>query len=244
MLVDILLAVLLAATGVGMTFLGVHVTIHPPEDDTKKKKRKRLFYALGTIAVLITIAQGFWNGHKETTNSEQMTALKSKIDDLTSKPLQMVVQGFIQPIGVIPPDDTPFLTVGSPIKLNPHFANVGGSPVYGAKHIADILIVRINSTNDTEVRNQFKAKVAKMKENDKSDGLMLGRLGDMWRTVKSNSPLTNDDLSDIVSGRLRVYLLDHVWWKENSDGFTTCYWLQPPGKRYPNFKDYIWHGCD
>lgn len=59
---DILLAVLVFVLTAGTAYLGVYVTLHPPEDEKKKTQFKRLFVEL---TVLAAVAIGYQAFHTE-----------------------------------------------------------------------------------------------------------------------------------------------------------------------------------
>ena len=199
----------------------------------KRGSNGDLFFG-ACIAVALTACQAIDN-HRETTS------LRASIDKFTSKPMQMVIPGFMQPGGVVS-QKPKLLNIGEPIQLNFLFSNGGGSPVYGAKEASLIWIVRTNAEDEATIVSQFKTKI-EPKLTEKYEGSLVAAGGRIYHTIETDRPLTADDISDIISGRLSVFMLSHVWWNEKPEGFTTCYRLQPPENTSVTFEQTSWHVC-
>lgn len=70
------LSTVLAVFSIGMTYLGVHVTIHPPTQKESIRRSKLTFFVMGICALCLVIGQG------ARTSLTQMHAL-SQIETLT-----------------------------------------------------------------------------------------------------------------------------------------------------------------
>lgn len=66
---DILLAVVLAGFTFRLAYLGVYVSIHPPESDKQKKRFKREFWGLAILAVVLIGVQTVRNSTTYKENS-------------------------------------------------------------------------------------------------------------------------------------------------------------------------------
>jgi len=66
---DILLAVVLAGFTFRLAYLGVYVSIHPPESDKQKKRLKREFWGLAILAVVLIGVQTVRNSTTYKENS-------------------------------------------------------------------------------------------------------------------------------------------------------------------------------
>jgi hypothetical protein len=82
---DILLAVVPAGFTFRLAYLGVYVSIHPPESDKEKKRLKREFWGLAILAVVLIDVQAVRNSitHKENsiTQRENLKAQRSHLRD-------------------------------------------------------------------------------------------------------------------------------------------------------------------
>lgn len=82
---DILLAVVLAGFTFRLAYLGVYVSIHPPESDKQKKRLKREFWGLAILTVVLIGVQTVRNSitHKENsiTHKENSITQKEKLEN-------------------------------------------------------------------------------------------------------------------------------------------------------------------
>src|SRR6516165_696697 len=77
---DILLAVVLAGFTFRLAYLGVYVSIHPPESDQEKKRLKREFWGLAILAVVLIGVQTVRNSitHKENSITQKENSKTQK----------------------------------------------------------------------------------------------------------------------------------------------------------------------
>ena len=75
---DILLAVVLAGFTFRLAYLGVYVSIHPPESDKQKKRFKREFWGLAILAVILIGVQTVRNSitHKENSITQKESSAR------------------------------------------------------------------------------------------------------------------------------------------------------------------------
>lgn len=77
---DILLAVVLAGFTFRLAYLGVYVSIHPPESDKQKKRLKREFWGLAILTVVLIGVQTVRNSitHKENSITQKENSKTQK----------------------------------------------------------------------------------------------------------------------------------------------------------------------
>jgi hypothetical protein len=77
---DILLAVVLAGFTFRLAYLGVYVSIHPPESDKEKKRLKREFWGLAILAIVLIGVQTVKNSitHKENSITQRGNSITQK----------------------------------------------------------------------------------------------------------------------------------------------------------------------
>lgn len=83
---DITIAVSILATAVFMAYLGVDVTLHPPDTPKKIRNRKIAFWSLGIIAGALTVLQGVRNGLSQHELIEVIKNNKPIINVLPASP--------------------------------------------------------------------------------------------------------------------------------------------------------------
>lgn len=78
---DIGISASLAIVTILMAYLGVHVTLHPAESDSKRRAYKAGFFVCAGIAVALVVLQGARNGATQTANINAMSSLQKDVKD-------------------------------------------------------------------------------------------------------------------------------------------------------------------
>lgn len=81
MLCDVVISALLALLTIAMAYLGVHVTLHPTESPTLRKRYKWGFCLCALATVGLVVWQGVRNGRSQIRTSAQITALQGEVRD-------------------------------------------------------------------------------------------------------------------------------------------------------------------
>lgn len=76
MWLDILIAVLLAASTLGSAYMGLRVTLHGVESEKSRKRHKIAFWGLGIVSVILIGLQTTRNALTQKNLSEQLGAIK------------------------------------------------------------------------------------------------------------------------------------------------------------------------
>jgi hypothetical protein len=77
---DIILSTLLAILTIVMAYVGVHVTLHPPNESPKKQLLYKLgFFACGVLAVILVIVQGVRGLNSQRNATNEIDALQFDI---------------------------------------------------------------------------------------------------------------------------------------------------------------------
>lgn len=92
---DILLAVVLAGFTFRLAYLGVYVSIHPPESDKQKKRLKREFWGLAILTVVLIGVQTVRNSitHKENSITQKENSITQRENSKTQKESSARLQG-------------------------------------------------------------------------------------------------------------------------------------------------------
>lgn len=85
---DTLIGLGLLGTAAAMAWMGVRVSLYPPNAEAEKKSRKKWFLRLGGIAAVLTIAQGIRNG---LTQQDLLDAIARNKPTITVQPTPVTV---------------------------------------------------------------------------------------------------------------------------------------------------------
>src|SRR5690349_75856 len=87
MVADILLSVLLSILTIYMSYLGVHLTLHPADTPKLKRSYKLRFLIVSVAVIGIVIAQGIRNGLSQKESAKHIASLESDVAE-TRKQVQ------------------------------------------------------------------------------------------------------------------------------------------------------------
>src|SRR6266404_374403 len=83
---DIILSAALATLTIVMAYLGVHVTLHPPNESPRARLRyKAGFVICGILAVALVILQGIRTGKGQRDSATQIANLRSDIQGVKTE---------------------------------------------------------------------------------------------------------------------------------------------------------------
>jgi hypothetical protein len=81
-MVDVILSASLAVLTVIMTYLGIHVTLHPPNESPRAQHWYKVgFFVCGAFAVALVIAQGVRANKSQSSAANQIAGLRQDVAD-------------------------------------------------------------------------------------------------------------------------------------------------------------------
>jgi hypothetical protein len=126
--------------------------------------------------------------------------------------------------------------------------NYGGEPVHNVYHWFEVRIVRVGSDSDSSDRLMHQAFLSDALQaqskslSDGFQGLTIGKGEGVWTTMQI-PPLSQDEVKEILNGRIRIYVYTWIRWRDAERDVDLCEWLQaPPTTKIENDK-LIWHLC-
>jgi hypothetical protein len=137
---DIFISIGLLAVACAMAWIGVHVSLYPPNSETEKRHRKILFLVLGAVAIALTVAQGIRNGITQQELIRTISQNKPQVNVTVPAPTVIQEPPLAPQKATGPSDQHPTITLvdSSSVTLN-----TKGSPVTNA---------RLTLTHTTTVR--------------------------------------------------------------------------------------------
>jgi hypothetical protein len=84
-MLDIILAILSCAVGVGTAYLGLHLTMHAPKTDTHRLAYKAGFILCGLVSCGLVGLQTYRNSTGQKSLTQQISGLKSDLTDTKSQ---------------------------------------------------------------------------------------------------------------------------------------------------------------
>jgi hypothetical protein len=82
---DIIISASLTALTILMAYLGVHVTLHPPNESPRAQLLYKVgFFVCGILAVMLVITQGVRSRKSQSTASNEITTLKATLSSVRS----------------------------------------------------------------------------------------------------------------------------------------------------------------
>jgi hypothetical protein len=231
MFFDGVIAVLLGACAWRMAYLGVYVTIHPPESrkGRTKKSLKREFYLIGGLSTILILAQVF---RADRTYS----ALMSEIRKGRNASVSIFT---VTPPG---PSHLEDLVDGAPVLFNVKFL-VTENTARNMRDAVEAYLVDKPPLPEVSraVIGEFKSKEAK-KLNYQGQDMPAGT--GKWETV--SYPLNETQIKSVLDGTSTLYVVGTAHWvnPSGSDGhFDGCTYLQKPEGRRLTFDNSMWHSC-
>jgi hypothetical protein len=139
------------------------------------------------------------------------------------------------------------------ISVNLWLRNLGGEPV---DNVFTVFIVNLAGpgANSHATDREVHAKLLKdalqshsQMINDGKKGISVGKEQGVWVTMEtpnpSDPPLTQEQVDELMQGRLRMYVYAWSRWKDAPHDLDFCEWLQPPLTNELNNDKLIWHVC-
>jgi|ERR1700719_2547896 len=231
MLFDGIIAVLLGACAWRMAYLGVHVTIHPPElrKGRTKKSLKREFYLIGALSTILILIQVY-------RTDRTYNALLGEINKGRNAAVSMFT---VTPPG---PSHAEDLIDGAALKFNVKFM-VRENTARNMRDAVQLYLVDKPPSPDVSraVVAQFKSTESQQLNYQGQDmGIDTGR----WETV--SLPVEEKQIWGIMAGTSTLYIIGTAHWvnPSGSDGHSDgCTYLQKPDQRRITFENSVWHSC-
>jgi hypothetical protein len=141
-MLDILIAVLIVCVTLVTAYLGVHVTLHPPDTVTSKRWYKVGFFLCGLIGCCLVAIQTWRNGKTQGEIIKILTHTDTTTEQISKNTKQPPQVTITNPQVVIKPDPSlaipkgsmqvskwlPYPTNGTPIGVHVHILNTWPTP--------------------------------------------------------------------------------------------------------------------
>jgi hypothetical protein len=236
-ILDILISVVLVIASWRLAYLGLDVTLHPPSERSKKRVKWE-FWVWGIVAVILAIAQGARTQISQHHLDETLGKLGAGVQHIQDNPpkVEVKIPPVVQPpkhtnVNFMNPFDDPVRPLfpihqGEKCAVNIGYKNSGKFKVRASREGGSVLVVT------TKLSNAFR---------DYRDTLkLLGSGGDLnpsndqylYATYLSD-PLTDEQLSQLNSGKAALCAIGIVDWKDDSGHYEThfaqCLYYQGDG---------------
>jgi hypothetical protein len=209
---------------------------------------RRVGIVLGIIFLLMAFFKA-WQEQYEKANKILVPAPIQVTNQISVPPPQVVIiektteakhdlTSFVQFSGLTPitAQNNNVIAPGNRIGFNFSFQQKGPEPVDDLGNVEMVDIVDTNEKDaESNVRNKFKALVAKAIANTKKAGAKGHSLGigqGAWNSANTEKVLSPNDVDGILlTHKVRIYALGWLGWKDrhgNSGHVNECVWLQPP----------------
>jgi hypothetical protein len=257
---DIVLAICIFVLTAATAYLGVHVSLHPPQTDSQKKHYKVGF---GGLTLLAAIAIGYQTYLGRVATDHLQTQLDT-IQRNTQQPPVVNVPAPIVTVNSAPqllPKSKGFLAVekvefreqtlsaGNPFSVNLYVRNTGTDPVYNIHRIQHVLLEDAkgvaSSSDSLIVDRKARAEFSKVLHGNKDYRIPVPQMGvgeGYWDTLGFQS-LTDDQVKGIVNGDVRLYIFIHAQWDNQEKDTDICQWLQYTGGTQVTQWKPVWHNC-
>jgi len=157
--------------------------------------------------------------------------------------------GFQQLERIEPVNGLNRLVPSHPIYFNIYFRTKGNHPVHDNRtgQSISVLDMRIQGT-ERNARNEFNRLKERRLAEARQKHLIGAEVGvdvSTFITAKSN-PLTDQEVTEIPKGTVRIYLLFYSTWKDSlgqSGSLDACYWLEPPRSLELKVEGSVWQTC-
>jgi len=136
------------------------------------------------------------------------------------------------------------------VTINMELTNQGEQPVDGVYvvFITDLVQVGRDAdrvTHEQLLRDALQNHARMINEGQK--GVPVGKGHSLWATMKlpdtPKPPLTQQQVNDILKGRLRIYVYAWSRWRDAPHDLDFCEWLQPPAINEIDNDKLVWHVC-
>ncbi len=189
-MVDITIAVLLVVLTAIATYLGIHVTLHPPNSDRAKLGYKIVFGACGLVMACLVALQTYRNSAAQNELKAQLETIKRN----TEQPPKVQVTNNLPPTQInIPP--TQVTVNAEPIQRASVFAAAGfnreATPPFSAGQRFSLNISYQNNGNKPAV-----SVLAISKTYFKDHPLSLLEENDLYKLMRSTTKFVESETSD------------------------------------------------
>lgn len=260
---EIGIALAIAVLASALAFMGMYVTLHPPDTDSAKRNWKIGFGLVALLACAVTVWQTKRNSATQDALQKQLDRIRKNTENPPqvtvnvppSPPPQVIVNEADHSIGSLSlakVDFPPSLDT-DPFAVNLQLVNVGQAPISGVYYweIATFLpIGNVNSERDSNTADRS-AYVSFLKLGRKgvADAKTAGHsptyfaVGeDHWGTVRLRP--RGEQIDGVITGTTRLYFFIYAEWDGGKSKYAACRWLQPPPEvHYGNGATLVLHDC-
>ena len=136
------------------------------------------------------------------------------------------------------------------VTVNMEITNKGEEPLDGVYVVFITDLVQIGRdadkvTHEELLRNALQSHAKMINAGQK--GVPVGAGHGLWATMRlpdtPKPPLTQQQVKDIMKGRLRIYVYAWSRWRDAPHDLDFCEWLQPPLANEIDNDQLIWHVC-
>ena len=216
MVFDVLLAVASALVTLYIAYLGVHVTLHPPQDARTRRAYKIRFWACGLLAVALIIGQTVRNAE---TQSEIQTELAKIEAGVKGSPHHTHVQ--FLPFGMVTNNPAYPFRPNTLVEFNVACIDAGPYAIEDTSEIEHRIYLLKPPTSKTEMVDEFKRTLPRLQ----LTGTMLtastsaGQPG-MWQTA-TGPVLSESDVKKLTKGTYELCVIAGIVWKDGTGLYET-----------------------
>ena len=220
---DISIAVLLGIITLGLAYMGVHVTLNPPESRREKLLWRFGFISASLIACALIGIQTYRNGKVMDTILRSQNAL--------------VREQYIEPV-----HDQDTIESGHTLTFR-----VGYLPTNNVAHLKSLHQVIVTADGPSRIgeANMYAVAGALSQYIRNDVGTDYAATTPVHITTSVMANLTDPNVQAIMNWRNTLYIVGYTEWRNPSgstDHTILCAWLEPPLDRRIT-KDSAWHFC-
>ena len=134
---------------------------------------------------------------------------------------------------------------GQPLSANIYLINKGAEPVYDAVRVFAVGLMAPIGTDDLDTLDKKvhdKLLKTALRET-KPIGHTVGVGEEIWNTLNTAEPLTQEQVDRFMQGKARFYVYAWARWKGGQRDLDVCRWLQPPPTVNALGTPAVWHDC-
>jgi hypothetical protein len=239
---DIVIAVALFLISARLAYLGVVLTMNPPETEREKRRYKITFVVLPILATALVCWQAVLNRSAQNYLQSQLAGIAGSIVDVAAdvKTLKTTTTGTV-PTAIKPSPSRSHIHItavelvsanpGEVIQVRTHFENDGGAPITELRNYIAMAVFPFS--DDTKTQTMIEDSLFKSaKDYSKDLPIVPNQVPAHSIILNSDNhgiqPLTPDLLEKIKRGEYAIYLTGTIAYKDSSAlrHSDYCYWTK------------------
>jgi hypothetical protein len=245
--VDIVLAISVFILSAGMAYLGVHVTLHPPDTAKQRRGYKIAFGAMTLLSAILIGAQTYATRHAQAALQTQLDQIKKNPE----QPPQVTVQPPVVNIAPSMPKQRAYMIfrepmlnpqIGSPINVNIQCDTISDIPAQKVwcNGRSAFVAVKNGLLDKADQDKAFAEFVEEMPPRRDEERTTIARGQFPWHTWFG--PILTKELdAPLEDGSSTLMVMGMLFFKDEAGPHKSqlCRWLQPPFSKQPR----VWHIC-